>query len=106
MKKTQAEQQIVPRALVQQQQREMELLSLQHEIRDKTSHIQLLQSKYDQLELNFKQIIKNHKTLLSHLEEIKRELEEVRFLLDFQIKFTNSEGTREVAQPHQQDSNT
>ena len=105
MKKTQAEQQIVPRALVQQQQREMELLSLQHEIRDKTSHIQLLQSKYDQLELNFKQIIKNHKTLLSHLEEIKRELEEVRFLI-FLIKFTNSEGTREVAQPHQQDSNT
>lgn len=61
----------------QQQQREMELLSLQHEIRDKNSQILLLQTKYDKMEENFNYLLQNHKLVLKHLEELKNQNEQV-----------------------------
>lgn len=57
---------------------EMELLSLQHEIRDKNTHIEILQQKYNQLESNFKEILGNHRQLLGHLENQKQQIKKVR----------------------------
>lgn len=62
----------------QQQQREMELLSLQHEIRDKNSQILLLQTKYDKMEENFNYLLQNHKLVLKHLEDLKNQNEQER----------------------------
>ncbi|EFC50827.1 predicted protein [Naegleria gruberi] len=60
------------------QQHEMELLSLQHEIRSKNTKIKQLQSKYDQLENNFKFILDNHKELINRLGELERDLKDER----------------------------
>ena len=60
------------------QQHEMELLSLQHEIRSKNTKIKQLQSKYDQLENNFKYILTNHKELIGRLAELEGDLKEER----------------------------
>jgi chromosome segregation ATPase len=60
------------------QQDEMELLSLQRELRDKNREYRVMQSKYEQLNTHFKYIRDNHRTLLSHLEELKQQIEEVR----------------------------
>lgn len=57
---------------------EMELLSLQSEMREKNSQIQILQSKYDQLDENFQHILKNHKMMLKMLTNTKQKLEAER----------------------------
>ncbi|KAL9648962.1 hypothetical protein ABK040_008342 [Willaertia magna] len=64
--------------LKHQQQYEMELLSLQQEIRQKNVKIKELQAKYIQLEDNFKYILNNHKELINKLSEQERELREER----------------------------
>jgi predicted nucleic acid-binding Zn-ribbon protein len=63
------------------QQDEMELLSLQRELRIRNREYVAIQSKYDQLFNHFKNIRDNHKTLLTHLEELKQQIEEVNIIL-------------------------
>ncbi len=53
----------------------MELLSLQSELRQKTSKLKTLQAKYDHLEKNFKHILTNHKIIIGQLETYKQEIE-------------------------------
>ncbi|KAF0983791.1 hypothetical protein FDP41_007706 [Naegleria fowleri] len=64
--------------LKSKQEHEMEMLSLQHELRSKNAKIKQLQSKYDQTENNFKYILNNHKELINRLAEIERDLKEER----------------------------
>ncbi|KAG2393617.1 hypothetical protein C9374_007148 [Naegleria lovaniensis] len=64
--------------LKSKQEHEMEMLSLQHELRSKNAKIKQLQSKYDQTENNFKYILNNHKELINRLSEIERDLKEER----------------------------
>ncbi|KAL0490039.1 hypothetical protein AKO1_009365 [Acrasis kona] len=60
------------------QQDDMELMSLQREIREKNKEYRTIQLKYDQLKNAFQQVKENQATILSHLEDLKNEIEEER----------------------------
>ena len=60
------------------QKEEIELLSLQHEIRTKNVHLQTLKAKYHTLEQNFKAVILNHKAMLQPLSDVKDQMQAER----------------------------
>lgn len=64
--------------LPQKHQSELEVLSLQHEIRDKHQQIRKISLRYNQLETQFKSILQNHQAMLNHLQDLKLQIENER----------------------------